>query len=157
MKFNCCFIVFTYYSTGIWFDGEKNYIYLSILSIWVRIRIPDPGDKKLANPKSHKCVLLFPRELECRYRYFTIMCWHGSAILNVLIRADFLVIFSPDALISGQDVDVLDTTMPMILRGWITCLLQVSRWEYFSDRYKNIMNKIQNVNNFTSALNPKGI
>ena len=25
----------------------------------------------------------------------------------------------------SKDVDVLDTTMPMILRGWITCLLQV--------------------------------
>ena len=25
----------------------------------------------------------------------------------------------------GKDVDVLDTTMPMILRGWITCLLAV--------------------------------
>jgi hypothetical protein len=25
-----------------------------------------------------------------------------------------------------QDVDVLDSTMPMILRGWVTCLLQVT-------------------------------
>ena len=25
----------------------------------------------------------------------------------------------------SKDVDVLDTTMPMILRGWITCLLGV--------------------------------
>ena len=25
----------------------------------------------------------------------------------------------------GKDVDVLDTTMPMIFRGWITCLLGV--------------------------------
>merc|ERR1712073_166709 len=25
----------------------------------------------------------------------------------------------------GKDVDVLDTTMPMIFRGWITCLLEV--------------------------------
>ena len=25
----------------------------------------------------------------------------------------------------GKDVDVLDSTMPMIIRGWITCLLAV--------------------------------
>ena len=25
----------------------------------------------------------------------------------------------------GKDVDVLDSTMPMIIRGWITCLLGV--------------------------------
>ena len=30
----------------------------------------------------------------------------------------------------GKDVDVLDSTMPMIMRGWITCLLGVIRMPF---------------------------
>jgi hypothetical protein len=50
-------------------------------------------------------------------------------ILLYLVQSYFRKVFARlerrGGLLYLQDVDVLDSTMPMILRGWVTCLLQV--------------------------------